>query len=206
MAAVAGAALLVGCTAGAVESPEPEVERTMVSASPSMSPSVSVSPSASPSPSPTTFESYPGELPTEDTESAAIIAGWQEYQRVLAKYLADPEGYTDFSETQYVTTGDQSNHILRDVELHRENKIRSLGGIAFAGLTLGDVTETPGGARQAELSYCLDRSGMKVETYSGDEYPTSELAPRFRETAVMEEGADGVWRVSLIRNDQDEEC
>ncbi|MBB1484263.1 hypothetical protein H5392_10375 [Tessaracoccus sp. MC1865] len=205
MAAVAGAALLVGCTAGAVESPEPEVEKTMVSASPSMSPSVSVSPSAGPSPSPTTFESYPGELPTEDAESAAIIAGWQEYQRVLAKYLADPEGYTDFSETQYVTTGDQSNHILRNVEIYRENEIRNLGGLVFESLSVGEIQDFPS-VRRGELTYCVDRSAVEIRKYDGDPYPTAGLSPRYVETATMEEGQDGVWRVALIENDQEEAC
>ncbi|MBB1508230.1 hypothetical protein [Tessaracoccus sp. MC1756] len=206
MAAVAGAALLVGCTAGAVESPEPEDERTVVSASPSMSPSVSVSPSASPSPSPTTFESYPGELPTEDAESAAIIAGWQEYQRVVAKFSADPLGFSDFTETQNVTTGNEKVVVLDMLAGYREEQLKVIGRFAFDDVVVSPVEANAEGLREVSLSYCVDRSNMQVLTYDGVARDTSELTATFPETATLVEGADAVWRVSKIRNSQDREC
>lgn len=208
LTSVAVVALLVGCSPGAEESPSPSPEpvETTVSESPVVSPSPSPtteSPSPTPTPTPSVFQSYPADLPTEDPESAAIIKGWQEYQRVRQKYLADPDGYTDFTETQNVTAGEQQNTILRNVELYRENRIRSHGGLVFDDVIVGKISETADGLQQAMLSYCVDRSNAKVTTYEGEDYPTGDLLPRFTEQATLLEGLDGIWRVALIRNSEE---
>ncbi|MDO5691850.1 MAG: hypothetical protein Q4G70_05115 [Pseudomonadota bacterium] len=192
---------VVGCTPGGEVSPSPSV---------SLSPTVHVEPSpspavVSPSPTPSVFQSYPADLPTEDAVSAAIIDGWQEYQRVLDKFLADPHGFSDFSETQIVTTGEHMNTIIRNIEVYREHNIRSVGRLSFDDLAVGEVRPSAEGTREADLSYCVDRTQAKAETYDGEPFGTGELIPRFPEVATMVEGLDGIWRVGLIRN-REEPC
>ncbi|WP_040282501.1 hypothetical protein [Tessaracoccus massiliensis] len=211
LTSVAVVALLVGCSPGDEESPSPSPEpvETTVSESPVVSPSPSPtteSPSPTPTPTPSVFQSYPADLPTEDPESAAIIAAWQEYQRVMDKYLADPDGYTDFTETQNVTTGEEQNIVLDTVQLYRERRIQSRGGLSFDSLTIGEMQPTgEGGQPQVALSYCVDRSQGRVVTYDGEVFPTDHLQPRFKEVSTMEQGLDGVWRVAVVRNG-DEPC
>lgn len=205
LVAVVAVVALVGCSPETVESPTPTPSPVETVVTPTGSPTVeSPSPSVSPSPSPTAFQSYPVDLPTEDPETAAIIESWQLYQRVLEKYLADPLGFTDFTETQLVTTGEEQNTILDTVQLYREHKIRALGGLAFDQVVVGDRQATgENGNDQVVLSYCVDRSQSQVETLDGEDFPTSHLIPRFKETATMEKGLDGIWRVALVRNGEE---
>lgn len=207
LASVGVAALLVGCVGEGTESPEPVEPSPVVTESPSPSPTVGApSPSPSPSPSPTAFQSYPADLPTEDPESAAIIAGWQEYQRVLRKFSADPQGFTDFSETQYVTTGEKANGILDEIEGYREQGLRILGDFRYDNVEVGEAALADHGSREAVVSYCVDRAAMKVVDYEGRENATDHLTPRYPESATLVEGADGTWRVALVRNDQEATC
>ncbi|MFD0865022.1 hypothetical protein ACFQ06_04265 [Tessaracoccus lubricantis] len=201
---VAVVGLLVGCTAEAVESPGPEVSTTMPSESPSVSESARVSPT--PSPSPTPAESFPGKLPTEDAASSALIAGWQDYLRVLEKYSADPMGFTDFTETQNVTTGNEKVIILDLLSAYREEKVRVIGNFAFRDVEIGTIQLNAEGLRQATLEYCVDRSNMEVVSYEGTQQDTSGLTPTYPETTTLVEGADGVWRVAQVRNDQERTC
>lgn len=202
-ALVAVVALVVGCTPEAVESPTPTPSPVETTVTPSESPTVEP-PSPSPSPSPTVFQSYPADLPTEDPETAAIIEGWQEYNRIVEKYLSDPNGYSDFTETQIVTTGEEQNGILDTIQLYREHDIRARGGLTFDQLSLGEPMPTgEAGNAQVTVSYCVDRRDSYVETYGGEEFPTDHLVPRFQETATMEEGLDGIWRVAQIRNSEE---
>ena len=119
--------VLAGCSPaeGPTESPSvsvepsPTVEQTTLAPSSSPSPTVE---SVSPTPVPTEFQSYPADLPTEDPESAAIIEGWQAYQRVYEKFASDPFGYTDFTETQYVTTGHEATTVMERIQALREER------------------------------------------------------------------------------------
>lgn len=204
-ALVAVVALVVGCTPEAVESPTPTPSPVETTVTPSESPTVEP-PSPSPSPSPTVFQSYPVDLPTEDPETAAIIEGWQEYHRVLRKFSADPRGFTDFSETQLVTTGQKSTGILDQIEGYRNEGVKVLGDFRYDQLEVQEPVQGPDGLMSAQLSYCVDRSGMRVVDYEGVEMPMDHLSPTYPETALLIQGLDAVWRVAEVRNDQGQTC
>ena len=194
VAVVSCLVLLVGCSPAEEPSPSPSPTAVTPSPSPTPTPSSIPSVSPSPSPSPTAVESYPADLPTGDPESAAIIAGWQEYFRVLDKFAADPFGYTDFSETQYVLTVDAANMIIEQIERMRLARLRSDGGFIFRNVDLTEVSEGSDGARTATVTYCVDAAQLRVFNLD-----TGERLPRagtLQETAQMEQGRDGKWRLS----------
>ena len=198
VAVVSCLVLLVGCSPAEEPSPSPSPTAVTPSPSPTPTPSSIPSVSPSPSPSPTAVESYPADLPTGDPESAAIIAGWQEYFRVLDKFAADPFGYTDFSETQYVSTGDAANLIIEQIEGMRRLRLRSEGGFVFRDLSVTPSDPGPENATRAILEYCVDFGHLQV--YNLD---TGERLPRsgtYQETATMEQGKDTKWRLANIYN------
>ena len=200
VAVVSCLVLLVGCSPAEEPSPSPSPTAVTPSPSPTPTPSSIPSVSPSPSPSPTAVESYPADLPTGDPESAAIIAGWQEYQRVLEKFAADPLGFSDFSETQYVTTGEAANVILDEMQMLRNERLRSEGGLVFRDVTLTIIGTGESGAREATLDYCLDVNALRVfYVDTGEQLPRSGT---YTETTTMEQGADAKWRVSRIRNSE----
>lgn len=191
-ALVAVVALVVGCTPEAVESPTPTPSPVETTVTPSESPTVE-SPSPSPSPSPTVFQSYPVDLPTEDPETAAIIEGWQEYQRVYEKFAMDPSGYTDYTETQYVTTGQESTVILDRIDAFRNNNLELVKGRAFRDVVASPASDQADGTSIATITYCLDINQLEIRDTT-----TGELVERsgaFVETAHMRQGLDGIWRV-----------
>ncbi|GAA4894021.1 hypothetical protein GCM10025789_09030 [Tessaracoccus lubricantis] len=142
-------------------------------------------------------------LPTEDPESAAIVAGWQEYQRVYEKFAMAPNEYSDFTETQYVTTGHESVVILDRIAGFRENGLELVGGVAFHDLAVGPPTDEPDGTSTATIEYCLDLNQLQVrDVATGDLVARSG---RFEEVAYMRQGLDDVWRVEGITS-SDEEC
>lgn len=138
---------------------------------------------------------YPSDLPTESAEEAAIIAGWQEYWRVYGKFMADPNGFTDFSETQYVTTGEQSNTILDVIGFMRDNDLKGLGGSLFRDVSVKVMSDGV-----AEVRYCSDTRNIDVRHADTNEVYEREVADTLAETATMHRGEDGVWRVAKIRN------
>ncbi|WGT46641.1 hypothetical protein [Tessaracoccus lacteus] len=183
--------LLVGCAGdgggGASESPEPTAVTTS---------SPVASPTPTTSPSPTVIPTYPSDLPTESAEEAAIIAGWQEYWRVFEKFAADPNGFTDFTETQYVTTDEESVGILESISSMRERGVRMVGGSVFRDVSIEVLEEGV-----AEVVYCADTTQMDVRYVESDEPYQPDVADSYRETATMREGKDGTWRVAKIRNE-----
>lgn len=184
--------LLAGCGA---EPDRPPSLTPVASATPT--PVHSPTPTPTPTPSPTSFPSYPADLPTQDPEIAAIIAGWQEYWRVYEKFAADPLTLTDLTETQYVTTGRQASIVHTSIASYREKRLRGDGGRVFRDVVVGNITKV-GSARQATITYCAD--GAQLRVFDID---TNTLLPRsgtYRETAIMEEGPDGLWRVELLEN------
>lgn len=154
------------------------------------------SPTPSASPSPTVMPTYPSDLPTESAEEAAIIAGWQEYWRVFEKFAADPNGFTDFTETQYVTTDEESVGILESISSMRERGVRMVGGSVFRDVSIEVLEEGV-----AEVVYCADTTQMDVRHVESDEPYQPDVADSYRETATMWEGKDGTWRVAKIRNE-----
>lgn len=206
LTSVAVVALLVGCSPGAEESPSPSPEpvETTVSESPVVSPSPSPtteSPSPTPTPTPSVFQSYPADLPTEDPESAAIIEGWQEYQRVYEKFAKDPNGYSDFTETQHVTWGHESVVILERIQAMREENLELLGGRSFRDFDVGELEPNAEGQRTALLTYCLDLGQLQLRDAVSHELV--ERTGAFKEEAWMLEGADGIWRVEGLNTLED---
>ncbi|AQX16426.1 hypothetical protein BKM78_11305 [Tessaracoccus sp. T2.5-30] len=164
--------------------------------------SVSASPSRTPepSPSPTVAESFPPAPASESPEQAAVRAAWMEYWRVYQKFAQDPS-VTDWSETQLVTTGEESGAIISAIGDLKDRGWRSLGGLEFRDI---QVVLTPGdaeGPNRAEVTYCLDRSDVSiVDAESGVAVAVGGSAT-LRESAELEHGADGIWRVSKVRNE-----
>lgn len=192
LAVVLGVVLLVGC--GDVESPGPSP--TPSSVSPSPTPTLTPTPTPTPTPSPTAFPSYPADLPTEDPVKAAIIAGWQEYWRVYEMFAADPAGFTDFTETQYVTTGEASSMILQSLGNLKDKGLRSEGGREFHDVTVEIVEGEPSAGI---VRYCARLEGLRVfDVATGERLPRSGA---LSEEMTLQEMPDGSWRVSTIRNE-----
>jgi hypothetical protein len=189
---LAALALVAGCT--------PDVAPT---GSPSVFPSPTVSatpsPTPTPSPSPSAVESFPPAPATESPDQAAIRAAWMEYWRVYEKFAADPS-LTDWTETQYVTTEEEAALIIQALGELRDNGWKSLGGRVFRDVV---VTEVPNQqeAGTAEISYCLDRSGVSLLDAETGTAVTVDVPPTFLETATLRVGLDGKWRVAMIRNE-----
>ena len=193
---------LVGCTPEESPTPSPSPSAELQSPAPSPSPSPAVE-SPSPSPSPTAFQSYPGDLPTEDPVSAAIIHGWQEYPRVYEKFATAPNAYSDLSETQHVTWGHESTVILDRIDALRDQGLELVGGRRFSDMQLGQISSNAEGLRAVQLTYCLDISQMQVrEVESGE---LVERSGAYKENAWLVEGPDGLWRVEGL-NTLDEPC
>ena len=183
-------ALAVGCT--------PDVAPT---ASPSVfvSPTASASPSVSPSPSPTAVESFPPAPATESAEQAAIRAAWMEYWRVFERYAQDPK-LDDFTELQNLVDGEESSVSMQSIRGLREAGRRPEGGFQFRNVVVDSPASAVSG-RTATVEYCLDRSRLSmVDVETGT--ASSDPLPNLSETATLLEGADGVWRVAQIRNDE----
>ncbi|QNP54687.1 hypothetical protein [Tessaracoccus defluvii] len=143
-------------------------------------------------------ESYPADLPTGDPESAAIVAGWQEYFRVYEKYAADPLGYSDFSELMYVTTGDEANEVLDGIAHLREEDLRVEGGLQIRDVSVSTPVPDDLGIRTATVKFCSDSSRVRLFRISTGERVLVERT--LLEAFTMEEGADGKWRVAKVRN------
>lgn len=191
---LAALALVAGCT--------PDVAPT---GSPSVFPSPTVSatpsPTPTPSPSPSAVESFPPAPATESPDQAAIREAWMEYWRIHHKFSADPT-LSDLTETQNITTGDQQNLILDSISQLREAKLRTLGGLQFRSVSVGSPTVDAGTKRTAVITYCVDRSELRLENYDTGETMTAPGAPTFFETTTMQEGLDGRWRVAMILNEE----
>lgn len=206
---IAGAAavvgmLVAGCSAvgdaGPSVSPSVATIETASSEPPvSMSPSASPSPTPSPSPSPSAWESFPPAPATESPEQAEIRAAWLKYCDVRARFAADPS-QSDWSETQRVTTGEEANSILTELGALRNDGLRSLGGLRFRDIVVGEPTQRPDGVTEAVITYCVDRTDVKlVDTKTGEPLAVEEPFTLV-ETATLELGLDHVWRVALTRN------
>ena len=183
-------ALAAGCTPDVAPTSSPSVF---------VSPTVSASPSVSPSPSPTAVESFPPAPATESAEQAAIRAAWMEYWRVYEKFAADPS-LTDLTELQNLTDGEESSAVMSSIQSLREAGRFTKGGWQFREV----VVEHPidGRGEQAKVSYCLDRSRLVIADIATD-LPISGPQPgNLMETATLEQGPDGMWRVALRRNQE----
>ena len=194
--------LLVACSPGGSQSPTP-----VASGSVGPSPSITAAPIPSPSPIPTPTPSasvapsapasFPADLPTGDPESAAIIEGWQAYWRVYEKFAADPS-LTDLTETQYVTAGEEANLVLDRLSLLKTEGLVNRGGLVFRNIRVERPSD--GVPPQAILTYCVDiNSLVVVEQATGKQVDRSGT---WQEHATLERGEDGVWRVSMIRNEE----
>lgn len=189
-------ALLSACSPSDEPTPSPTPSAVEPSPVQSPTPVSSPTPTPTPSPTPTTFPSYPADLPTEDPETAAIIKGWQEYWRVYEKYAADPRGDLDLTETQYVTTGEESTLILERLAHLKKEGLRSEGGIIFRDVVVSMQGGTP---TTALVTYCADVSQLKVTDLDTNE--PFERTGTLAEEVLMEQGKDGVWRASRVRNE-----
>ncbi|SHJ61968.1 hypothetical protein SAMN02745244_02900 [Tessaracoccus bendigoensis DSM 12906] len=195
LVSLVGVLLLAGC---AQPSPSPSVVGTSPALTPTPTPTPTPIPSADPTPTPTSFVSFPAGLPTEDPEEAAIIAGWREYWRVYELFAADPLGDRDPTETQYVTTGEESRIILDRIARLREERIRSEGGFTFRDIVVdpGDKEATP---RIAYISYCVDRAHLRLVRID-----TGELVPAegtLQERTELQLMLNGQWIVAQVRNE-----
>lgn len=200
LAALIALGLLAGCSPAndAASSPSPSAA-TQATQSETASPTHS----PTPSPSPTVQPSFPSDMPTENAEEAAVIAGWQEYWRVYEKYAADPHGFTDFTETQLVTTGDEQVTILDTISYLREHNLLSLGGRVFQDVHVEFQKQSADKPNRASVTYCVDARNIKVvEEETGK--PAERIGLVLEETATMEQGLDGIWRAAGFTNEKAE--
>lgn len=174
------------------------------SASPSSSPLPSVGSSLSSaavaSPSSMAVESFPAAPATESSEQAAVRAAWMEYWDVYQTFAADP-WLPDWSETQRITTGDQSTLIVQELGLLKDNGVRLIGGLQFREVVVGQPREGADGKSEAVMTYCVDRSSIVLVDAETEEPIKVEGPMTLAETVTLQLGKDGKWRVALMRNE-----
>lgn len=206
--AVVSLTLAAGCTSQPEPTPDVPVS---TSASPGVVPSVSSSPSAEPtpspepSPSPSVFESFPPAEPDASVEQLAIREGLIRYWNVFDKFAADPT-LTDLTETQIVSTGEAANVILDEIQEIRENGHIAVGDRSFHDIAVAEPTTNADGMTTAQVTYCNDRSQVKVLDAKTKEDTGHRPFPYVQVTATLHEGADGIWRIAMIRDQQVEAC
>ncbi|AQP46830.1 hypothetical protein BW730_04100 [Tessaracoccus aquimaris] len=109
------------------------------------------------------------------------------------KFVADPS-LTELTETQHVTTGEESNGILATIEQLRAEGIRSEGGRQFRDVAVDIV-----GSDNATIAYCVDLSSLRVfDTTTGDRLTRSG---ELREKVTLRKMPDHSWRVEQIRSE-----
>ncbi|MEO7589266.1 MAG: hypothetical protein ABIS84_14705, partial [Arachnia sp.] len=124
------------------------------------------------------------------------------YWRIYDKFTRDPF-VDDFTDTQLVTAqgSKQAKIILDEIQDLRERGWRVEGDHLLRKYSLLEPPSDVGGIRSAVITYCYDgRKKHVVEAESGASVPT-DAADTYVETAWMERGLDGVWRVALIGNE-----
>lgn len=198
LAGVAVVALLAACTPEASEGPTPVPETpTMTSQSPSPTPS----PTPSPSPNPTEVQSFPPPPADETEEEAAIREGWMNYWRTFDRYIKNGS-LLDLSEARLVTVpgSSESTQILDIIAAYRERGVVAVGDRQFRDLKISDSTNQEG-VRTAVVSYCHDSKLLAlVDVQTGEPSDIPSIAT-MREQAMLEQGADSVWRVASIKNE-----
>ncbi|MDO5736304.1 MAG: hypothetical protein Q4P15_07500 [Propionibacteriaceae bacterium] len=148
------------------------------------------------------MESFPPPPDDETAEQAAIREGWMNYWKVYDKFTADPF-VTDFTETQLVTVSgsDQARVILDVLQRLREGGWKVVGSHIFRDYRVLEGPSDSGDVSTAIVSYCYDgRQKRLVDALTGADVETT-AADTYVETAKLEKGLDGIWRVSLIGNE-----
>ncbi len=128
------------------------------------------------------------------------------YWKVYDKFTQDPY-VTDFTETQLVTVSgsDQARVILDIIQRLREEGWRIEGNHILRDFAITEEPTVEGGIRSTVITYCYDGRQKRVVDAGTGELVVTSAADTYRETAWLEEGADGAWRISLIGNEA-EQC
>lgn len=153
-------------------------------------------------PSPTFSQSFPPPDPDQSDEQRAIREGWEAYKRVLEKYARDPD-LTDWTETQYVTTGEESFNVIESIAYLRDENLMLVGDTVYTEVIVGERETTSEGRAIATVTSCLDPTASEryVVDIDTGEKAEMQLTQTLLETVTMELGADDVWRAALVRNE-----
>lgn len=119
------------------------------------------------------------------------------------KFASDPHGYTDFTETQLVTTGEESTVIIEMLQGLRNKNLRSGGGKKFVNVEIGSPQDQDG-TRSSVVTYCIDNTHQVVYDQTGT--PLNREPIHLKETTTLVEVRTGDWRVSMIRNQSVPSC
>lgn len=97
-----------------------------------------------------------------------------------------------------MTTGQEASIILLKLDDMRAARIRIEGGYIFRQISvvLADKGSAP---RTAELTYCLDRTGLRL--FNMDTGAPIPAQGTLLERATMRMMPDGSWRVESILNE-----
>lgn len=180
------------------EDPSPASEEP-TTAGPS-APATSEAPSEEPSPSPEPGETESGGSSAGDleTDQAAAIEGWEEYQRLFEELASDPAN-ADFSRVAEVAVGEEADAMTRDLTSFRSEGLELVENAEFRDIQAGDVETNDQGLPAVTLSYCADFTGFQlVSSESGEPFPFADGV--LSETTVMVQGDDDAWRVASVRN------
>lgn len=191
---------IFACTPDPQPTSAPTQSPTQTATQPSEEPTETPTPTDDPSPTPTQVESFPPPPADESEERASIREGWEEYQRVFYEFAADPT-VDDWTETQYVTTGQESSNILTRLGWLREDNKRVEGDTVFRDVEITDPERNADGVAIAFVTACLDPSHRRIVDLDTGEPTEDQLTETLQERATMEEGADGIWRVALFENE-----
>lgn len=203
---LAAVVLLAACTPAGGEEPTPSPDPTPTVTSPAPpSPTPSPEPTTEePSPTPTEIQSFPPAPEGESDEIAAIREGWEEYNRVKEKFAKDPT-LKDLTETQYVTTGFAAQMIIEQISSLRKDNLRVVGDRIWRDVTITEPSTNADGVTIATVTACYDPTHAYAVDIDTEEPSKERLTKTLRETLLMEQGADKIWRVADYDNES-EEC
>lgn len=197
------ALLLAGCTNGTTpETPSPEPTAvTTTSAAPSPIPTTET-PTPEPSPTPTEADWFPDQ-PTDETDvQTDVREGWEAYERVMDKYVRDPE-LNDLTEINHVTTGQESTDAVQLVVRIRQNNLKREGHVVFRNAVISEPTTNADGVTTAEVNYCFDPKDLRTVDATTGEPGESVIQPdqTMKIKVLMEKMPDGTWRAALSQTE-----
>lgn len=193
-------ALLVGCTPEADPTPSPTPTTTSADPTPSPSPTTqSPTPESSPTPTdPMQVDWFPDEAGEDESDvQAEIRAGWENYERVMDKFVRDPE-MNDLTEIQHVTTGQEATDAVQGVVLTRQNNHKREGYVTFRDAVISEPVTNADGVTTAEVNYCFDPEHLRTVDVTTGEPGENAIKPEqtMKVMVLMELMPDGTWRAA----------
>ena len=123
------------------------------------------------------------------------------YWNVLDEFVKNP--FTDdLSRTQLVTVSgsEQARVVLDEIQELRQKRWKVSGNHRFRNVVISDSVQVDD-VLESQISYCFDGRDRHVVDVDSEDVLDVGAPATLNETAWLQEGDDGVWRVAQVRNE-----